>query len=147
MGAPLLAAIKSGEVSQTKLDDSVSRILTQMYKFGLFDHMDQWNGTAHSADVTSHANSVLARNISAAATVLLKNDGLLPLKAGRKIVLVGADATSPLVHGGGSGSVTPMYTISPYQAISVRNGGDSPASGADGRRVGYPPGAPDPERA
>ena len=44
-----------------KIDDSVMRILTQMYKFGLFEHMDQWNGTAHTADVTSMANSVILR--------------------------------------------------------------------------------------
>lgn len=34
MGDTLVAAVKSGAVSQAKLDDSVSRILTQMYKFG-----------------------------------------------------------------------------------------------------------------
>ena len=33
------AAAKSGEVSKAKIDDSVSRILTQMYKFGLFENM------------------------------------------------------------------------------------------------------------
>eukprot|EP01048_Picozoa_sp_COSAG05_P001654 COSAG05_NODE_57_length_23291_cov_75.862668_14_plen_209_part_00 len=75
MGAGLLAAVKSGEVSTSKLDDSVSRILTQMYKFGLFDHMSQWNGTAHGNDVTSYHNSYLARNLSAASSVLLKNNG------------------------------------------------------------------------
>jgi len=49
----------------------------------------------------------LARNISAKATVLLKNNGILPLKPGKKVVLIGADASSPFVHGGGSGSVEP----------------------------------------
>ena len=37
MGNPLKAAVQSGEVSEAKLDDSVSRILTQMYKFGASD--------------------------------------------------------------------------------------------------------------
>lgn len=129
MGMPLLAAAKSGAVSMAKIDDSVSRILTQMYKFGLFDNMQQWNGTAHGADVTSHSNSQLARNISAQATVLLKNNGVLPLKPGKKVVLIGADATTPFVHGGGSGSVQPTYTVSPFEAISQRNGGKIPKSG------------------
>ena len=129
MGAPLLAAAKSGNVSMAKIDDSVSRILTQMYKFGLFEHMDQWNGTAHGNDVTSLSNSQLARNISAQATVLLKNNGVLPLKPGKKVVLIGADATSPFFHGGGSGSVQPTYTVSPLEAISQRNAGKIPKSG------------------
>jgi beta-glucosidase len=132
MGLPLLAAVKSGEVSMAKIDDSVSRILTQMYKFGLFDHISQWNGTAHQNDVTSLHNSWLARNISAASTVLLKNNGILPLKPGKKIVLIGADALSPFVHGGGSGSVQPTYTISPFSAIQQRNAGKRPASGPGG---------------
>ena len=38
--------------------------------------------------VTSYANSVLARNISAQATVLLKNNGVLPLKPGAKVTTV-----------------------------------------------------------
>ncbi len=129
MGASLLAAVKGGNVSMAKIDDSVSRILTQMYKFGLFDHMDQWNGTAHGNDVTSLSNSQLARNISAQATVLLKNNGVLPLKPGKKVVLIGADATSPFVHGGGSGSVAPTYTVSPLEAIRQRNAGKIPKSG------------------
>lgn len=102
---------------------------TLVSKFGLFDHMDQWNGTAGGADVTSPSNSQLARNLSAQATVLLKNNGVLPLKPGKKVVLIGDDATTPFVHGGGSGSVQPTYTVSPFDAISQRNGGKIPKSG------------------
>ena len=41
MSDKLKHAVQSGAVSEAQLDDSVSRILTQMYKFGLFDHMSQ----------------------------------------------------------------------------------------------------------
>ena len=61
--------------------------------------------------------------------MLLKNDGVLPLKPGSKVVLIGGDALAPTVHGGGSGSVQPTYTVSPFDAISVRNGGKVPKSG------------------
>ena len=174
MGNKLLAAAKSGAVKMATIDDSVMRILTQMYKFGLFDNMAQWNGTAHNADVTSIEKSQLARELAAKvrqpsalgflrkssftnrplihfaqearaplkrnvcgcaqSTVLLKNNGILPLKpsASHKIVLIGDDATKPTVHGGGSGSVQPMYTISPFSAISTRNGGTVPKSGPPG---------------
>lgn len=108
--------------------------------------MDQWNGTFHTADVTSMANSELARNISAKATVLLKNNGILPLKPGKKVVLIGADANIPFVHGGGSGSVEPVYTVSPFSAIKQRNGGTIPKSGPGGGgpavRARAPPTAP-----
>ena len=65
MGNKLLAAAKSGAVKMATIDDSVMRILTQMYKFGLFDNMAQWNGTAHNADVTSIEKSQLARELAA----------------------------------------------------------------------------------
>ena len=64
--------------------------------------------------------------------MLLKNDGVLPLKPGQKVLLVGNDATSPFVHGGGSGSVEPTYTVSPLRAITTRNGGTVPKSGGGG---------------
>jgi beta-glucosidase len=130
MGGKLKAAVQDGTVSQATLDDSVKRILTQMYKFKLFDNINQWNGSTHQADVTSLAHSQVARNVSSAATVLLKNNGVLPLKQGTKIVLIGSDAVNPTVHGGGSGSVEPMYVISPFTAIATRNTGKVPPSGA-----------------
>ena len=59
--------------------------------------------------MTSKAHSAIARNISAASHVLLKNNGVLPLRAGMKIALIGSQASSPTVSGGGSGHVTPTY--------------------------------------
>ena len=130
MGPALKADVLSGKVSNATIDNAVSRILTQMYKFGLFDNMNQWNGSTHQHDVTSLAHSVIARNVSAAGTVLLKNeDGILPLKPGQKLALIGIDSVNPVVHGGGSGSVEPMYLISPFVAISVRNTGKPTQSG------------------
>ena len=130
MGPALKADVLSGKVSNATIDKSVSRILTQMYKFGLFDNMNQWNGSTHQHDVTSLAHSIVARNVSAAGTVLLKNEhGVLPLKPGQKIALIGIDSVEPVVHGGGSGSVEPMYVISPFDAISRRNTGQPTQSG------------------
>eukprot|EP01043_Picozoa_sp_COSAG02_P023564 COSAG02_NODE_1262_length_13556_cov_11.011522_13_plen_623_part_00 len=130
MGPALKADVLSGKVSNATIDNSVSRILSQMYKFGLFDNVNQWNGSTHQHDVTSLAHSIVARNVSAAGTVLLKNeDGILPLKPGQKLALIGIDAVNPVVHGGGSGSVEAMYVISPFDAISRRNAGKPTQSG------------------
>lgn len=91
--------------------------------------MNQWNGSAHSTDASSLAHSTVAREVASAATVLLKNTGVLPIKVGSKVALIGGDATNPVVHGGGSGSVQPKYVISPFEAIATRNGGKVPPSG------------------
>jgi beta-glucosidase len=74
--------------------------------------------------VTSVAHSKLAREIAAAATVMLKNRrGVLPiLPSGdvKRIAVIGVWAKTPTVHGGGSSQVTPAYVVSPLQGITER---------------------------
>lgn len=53
------------------------------------------------------AHHALARRAAAAGSVLLKNDGLLPLPATGTIAVIGAFATHPRYQGGGSSLVTP----------------------------------------
>lgn len=126
MGQRLLDAVKQGIVTENKIDESVLRILTPMYEYGIFDHAQQWmNTSAYQSDVTSKYHSTLARQISAAGTVLLTNDGLLPFVDGiKKIAVLGKNGKNPLVHGGGSGAVDPTYVISPLEGIQERFKGD-----------------------
>ena len=53
-----------------------------------------------SANVTTEASSTLARTLSAASTVLLKNEGgVLPLKKTAKLAVIGlADTQNALTH-------------------------------------------------
>ena len=71
-----------------------------------------------------------ARKIASASTVLLKNDGALPLKPTVNIAIIGSEAANPTVHGGGSGQVFPAYVASPV--FSIRN------------HLGFPPPKPRP---
>lgn len=67
--------------------------------------------------------------------MVLKNaGGVLPLKTGQKIALIGVDSVNPVIHGGGSGSVDAMYVVSPFEAIAVRNTGKIPPSGQPPRK-------------
>lgn len=123
MGSKLKSAVQSGKVSQDKVDDSILRMLIPMYEFGIFDNYHQWvNASAHGADVTSKEHSLIARQISAAGAVLLKNNGILPFtkEKVRSIAIIGSDGKNPTVHGGGSGTVNPTYVITPYAGISKR---------------------------
>ena len=118
----------NASVSESTLDDSLFRILAPMYEFGLFKNAAQWSDLSkRSLTVTSAAHSRLAREIAAAATVLLRNERqALPLaEGGKKIAVIGAQAATPSVHGGGSGQVTPTYVISPLQGICNRTAASS----------------------
>jgi beta-glucosidase len=60
------------------------------------------NPNSHTSDVTSEEHNTLARKISAASQVLLKNeDNLLPLSkdTSKKIALIGKSARSPITYG------------------------------------------------
>ena len=112
----------NGSVSRQTLDDTLMRILAPMYEFDLFTNAVQWsNLSKRTLDVTSVEHSKLARDISAAATVLLRNErGTLPIGGAntpKAIAVIGAQGMAPSVHGGGSGGVIPTYVISPLQGI------------------------------
>jgi len=70
-GTTLANAIKSGQVPEARLDDAVLRMLTPMYALGIMDRPATGD---LSVDATDPARAALARDIAAAATVLLKND-------------------------------------------------------------------------
>ena len=120
-GAPLKAAVQAGQVPVAALNDLVSRILAEMFRFGLFDHPA--TGSL-AATVTTPAHARTGQNVAEAGTVLLKDDGnVLPLstQSGQGIAVIGSDAGKyALTSGGGSAGVVAPYTVTPVQGITRR---------------------------
>lgn len=116
-GTALTNAISAGQVTPATIDDHVRRVLTPMFRRGLFDHAQTGS---MSAVVTSAAHTSLARQVAAAGSVLLKNAGnVLPLPATTKnIAVIG----TPMYQGGGSAAVNAGTTVSPLQGITQRAG-------------------------
>lgn len=91
--------VNEGEVPMSRIDDAVRRILRMKIRLGLFetpvvDHRDYPNfGSVQHADVALHA--------AEESMVLLKNDGILPLKKGTKILVTGPNANSMRCLDGG----------------------------------------------
>jgi beta-glucosidase len=111
MGQSLADAVAKGTIAESFVDDAVLRILTPMFAVGVFDTP---NANVRSANVTSEAHNDLARRLSAASTVLLKNDNdVLPLMATHNVAVVGwADSSNCFTHGTGSGAQRLMHLIS-----------------------------------
>lgn len=84
----LAKAISSNLVKMETLDNAVKNVLRVKFRLGLFDHpeIDQ---AAVEKKVDLAANITLAREAAQKSTVLLKNDGVLPLKKDIKIAVVG----------------------------------------------------------
>jgi len=122
-GQALAQAVSSGQVSQSRLDDMVFRILMPMYAMGIFDRPQTGN---LNANAQTPAHTMLARKVATEANVLLKNDGnLLPLDLTKlkNISVIGNDADfDPIATGDGSGHVNLPYLITPLQGIKARVG-------------------------
>jgi beta-glucosidase-like glycosyl hydrolase len=113
------AALTAGTLNQATLNAGVARILTQMFAFGLFD-----NAAAGSlaSTVTTAAHQQTALQMSEEGTVLLKNNGILPLNpnptAKQSIAVIGSDGGAAVeLAGGGSGGVDSSNTVWPLTGI------------------------------
>ncbi len=101
--------IDNGVVRESEIDEKVQHILQTLIAFGFLDR-PQLDTTISEDNPFSRET---AYRMACESAVLLKNDGILPLKAGKrnKIVLLGPNADR-IPCGGGSGKVDPLYSIS-----------------------------------
>ncbi|WTQ99457.1 glycoside hydrolase family 3 protein [Streptomyces sp. NBC_00145] len=93
----VLGAVKNGELTEERLDESILRVLRLKEKLGLFDEPYV---TGRSVDKTVGTREHLAaadRIAEATTTLLLNKNGLLPLsrRTHRNVLVVGADPASP----------------------------------------------------
>ncbi|MBQ7600187.1 MAG: glycoside hydrolase family 3 C-terminal domain-containing protein [Clostridia bacterium] len=90
MGPELLEAARRGEVSMDEIDGAVRRVLTVKFRLGLFDEDDDYFIPFEKRSSTSLK---LSRKAAEESAVLLKNNGILPLREDfKKILLVGPNA-------------------------------------------------------
>ncbi len=130
----LLPAIKSGKVKESTIDNKVRRILTVMFKLGLFDH----TRSADSALVNTPEHQAIAYRAAVEGIVLLKNDRhVLPLNSSvlKSIAVIGPNAAVARTTGGGSAMVDPIYSVSPLEALKARLGGKVTINFAEGVRL------------
>lgn len=85
--------VASGELDERLIDESVRRVLRVKFEYGLFEHpyIDEEKVLE---SMNNAAKNALSEEIAAKSIVLLKNDGVLPLKQGAKVALVGPHADS-----------------------------------------------------
>ncbi len=111
------AALAAGTLTQATLNAVVARVLTQMFAFGVFDNP---RTGSLSDTVTSAAHQQTALQLGEEGTVLLKNNGLLPLNptASKTIAVIGTDGGAGVeLGGGGSGGVDSANTVWPLTGI------------------------------
>ena len=110
-------AVQQGYLPESVLDTSLIRLFTARIKLGMFDPPEMVPYTKiDEKELDSAEHREHARKLANESMVLLKNDGLLPLKSGiKKIAVVGslADQTRPLIGN---------YAGQPTHIVSIMDG-------------------------
>lgn len=89
-----LVQARSGEIPTARLDDAVRRILRVKAKLGVFGS-DRDRSIEGRTDVLgSPAHRALAREAVRKSLVLLKNEGVLPIRPGARVLVAGTAADS-----------------------------------------------------
>jgi beta-glucosidase len=146
-GAKLKEAVQNGQVPMSQIDDHARRVLRAEFAAGLVDY------PAQKSVVDVQGGLETAQRIEESSIVLLKNEhNLLPLDPAKvhSIAVLGVNADTGMISGGGSAQVDPpgrppapwqahvWFPTSPLKAIAakapgvtVRYGGSEPAAAAE----------------
>ena len=109
----VVEAVRSGELEEVVLDESVRRILRIVF----MAKETPKNGTF---DIDAHHE--LAHKIASEGMVLLKNNGVLPLKDQQHIAVIGRAAENAHFQGGGSSHINPTRVAVPFKELQAQAG-------------------------
>jgi len=129
---PYIDAVKQGHLKESEIDTALVRLFAARVKLGLFDPPEIVPYTKIDEKLLDSAeHRAMALKISNEAMILLKNDGVLPIKtSGTKIAVVGPLANQTRVLLGN-------YTGIPNHTVSILEGLKKEFAGAS---VNYVPG-------
>jgi beta-glucosidase len=116
---PYLEAVQQGYLPVSAIDTALARLFTARIRLGMFDppSMVPYDHIPRS-ELNSPAHRELALRLAEESMVLLKNDGVLPLRSVKRIAVVGplADQTAVLL---GNYNGTPTHTVSLLEGLKA----------------------------
>ncbi len=116
---PYIDAVQQGYLPEGTVDTALIRLFTARIRLGMFDPPEMVPySKIDEKTLDSAEHRVLARKMANESMVLLKNDGVLPLKTVKRIAVVGplADQTAVLL---GNYNGTPTHTVSMLEGMKA----------------------------
>jgi beta-glucosidase len=116
---PYVEAVQQGYLPEGAVDTALIRLFTARIRLGMFDPPEIVPySKIEKSELDSADHRALARRMANEAMVLLKNDGVLPLKSVKNIVVVGplAEQTAVLL---GNYNGTPTHTVSVLEGLKA----------------------------
>ncbi|MGC4175129.1 beta-glucosidase family protein [Demequina sp.] len=134
----LLDAVRGGAVSEDTINDKVARILLLAHRVGRL---------APAAPIPAEPredDERFIRTLAAQSMVVLRGEGTLPLvSTPQSIALIGPNAVSAYVLGGGSSTVNPHHIVDPLEGLrTAYPNSDITLLRGGSARVHTPPAAP-----
>lgn len=114
----LVSAVKQGLINEAELDDSLRRLFLTRFRLGMFDPVVDvpWAQIPYSVN-QSVAHDQLARTAAQQSIVLLKNNGILPLKKSLKNIAVIGPTADEVMSLLGNYYGTPAAPVTILQGI------------------------------
>ena len=123
---PYVDAVKAGYLKESDIDTAVTRLFTARMRLGMFDPPEMVPyAKIDASELDSAAHRALALTLANESMVMLKNDGVLPLKtAGQKMLVVGPLAEQTRVLLGNYNGI-PTHTVSILEGLKKEFAGDT----------------------
>ncbi|GAA5031366.1 beta-glucosidase [Microbacterium fluvii] len=131
-GVPLMRGVESGVIDVALIDRALRRVLVQKEQLGLLDpdwsavppalagaSLDDPEALRGSIDLDPPANRALASRIAEEAIVLVRNEGMLPLRAPSTIAVIGPNADDPYAMLGCYSFPTHVVSQHPGVALGI----------------------------
>lgn len=109
MEKEVVQAVQSGKLPEEAVNASARRVLRLMERAA--------GALKTGGGYSTEDHHALAREAAESGAVLLKNEGVLPLREGQKVTLIGAMAKAPRYQGAGSSHINPFRVVSPLEAM------------------------------
>lgn len=99
--ANLAREVNDGSISKARLDDAVRRILRVKMRMGVFDEPAPNKRPETYQPIGTSAHRAIARQAVRESLVLLKNNGVLPIKPNATVLIAGDGADNIAMQAGG----------------------------------------------
>jgi beta-glucosidase len=124
--AALVDAVKQGLITEKEIDESVSRLFRARFQLGLFDPIEKVKyAQIPFSETDSAAHREQALQVAEKSMVLLKNDGVLPLKKSVKTIAVIGPNAAALAAIEGNYNAVPSQPVVPLKGMEKRFGAEN----------------------
>nr|RBQ84575.1 hypothetical protein FVER53263_07762 [Fusarium verticillioides] len=116
-GRALSHAVMANKVTEAQLDDRVRNVLNLIN----YSKASEVPENSPEKQLNRPEDQALLRRVSSQSIVLLKNEnGILPFTKSKTTAVIGPNAKMARFCGGGSASLLPYYSVSPYEGIAAQ---------------------------